>query len=68
MYVNGRPIHRLNDHWMAHTCPIIPETHDSFLDQGSPTVFANGKPIGRVGDAIACGSFIMSGSTNVFAG
>ncbi|HET8687555.1 MAG TPA: PAAR domain-containing protein, partial [Methanosarcina sp.] len=68
VFINGRPVHRVGDHWMPHTCPAIPQTHDSFLAAGSPTVFVNGKAVGRIGDAIACGSLIMTGSTNVFAG
>lgn len=68
VFINGRAAHRVGDHWMAHTCPIIPETHDSILAQGSSTVFVNGKPLGRIGDAVACGSFIRTGSPDVYAG
>lgn len=68
VFADGRPVHRVGDHWMSHTCPAIPETHDSILAIGSPTVFVNGKPVGRIGDAIACGSFIMTGSSTVFVG
>lgn len=35
---------------------------------GSATVFANGMPLGRVGDPVACGSSVAAGSPNVFAG
>jgi uncharacterized Zn-binding protein involved in type VI secretion len=31
-------------------------------------VFVNGKQLGRIGDPVACGSAIASGSGNVFAG
>lgn len=63
--VNGRPLHRVDDHWKPHTCDT---THDSTLGVGSSTVFANGKPVGRVGDRIRCGSFIKTGSSDVFVG
>jgi uncharacterized Zn-binding protein involved in type VI secretion len=35
---------------------------------GSSTVFVNGKPIGRVGDPVACGGLVAEGSPNVLAG
>ncbi len=66
VFINGRGAHRQGDHWAAHTCPTIPETHDSLLAGGSPTVFVNGKPLGRIGDAVACGSTLATGSGNVF--
>jgi uncharacterized Zn-binding protein involved in type VI secretion len=68
VFVNGIPIHRQGDGWAAHTCPSIPETHASALGAGSSTVFANGKQVGRVGDPVACGGVVASGSENVFAG
>jgi len=67
VFVNGIPIHRQSDHWASHTCPPIPETHDSVLASGSSTVFANGKQVGRIGDPVACGSAVAQGSSNVFA-
>lgn len=68
VYANGIAVHRQGDAWAAHTCPIIPETHASVLANGSATVFANGKPLGRIGDPVACGSSVAAGSANVFAG
>ena len=68
VYVNGTAVHRQGDAWAAHTCPSIPQTHASVLANGSPTVFANGKPLGRIGDPVACGSSVAAGSANVFAG
>jgi uncharacterized Zn-binding protein involved in type VI secretion len=68
VFVNGIAVHRQGDGWAPHTCPLIPETHGSSLGAGSSTVFANGKPVGRVGDPIACGSVVAAGSGNVFAG
>jgi uncharacterized Zn-binding protein involved in type VI secretion len=66
--VNGIPAHRQGDAWAAHTCPAIPETHASVLAAGSTTVRVNGKQLARVGDPVACGSSIATGSANVFAG
>lgn len=68
VYVNGIAVHRQGDAWAAHTCPSLPETHASVLAGGSATVFANGKPLGRIGDPVACGSSVAAGSANVFAG
>lgn len=60
--INGRPAHRVGDHWMMHS------GHFSFLAQGSPTVMTNGRPQGRVGDMIICTSRVMTGSPNVMVG
>ncbi|MDR3280933.1 MAG: PAAR domain-containing protein [Synergistaceae bacterium] len=65
VFVNGRGWHRQGDHWETHCCPPC---HDSTLASGSPTVFVNGKEAGRVGDPVACGSLVASGSPNVFCG
>ena len=68
VYANGIAVHRQGDGWAAHTCPSIPETHASALAAGGSTVYANGKQIGRIGDPVACGSAVASGSGDVFAG
>lgn len=68
VFANGIPVHRQDDAWAPHTCPPIPETHASRLAMGSFTVFVNGKPLGRVGDPVACGGVVAAGSPNVFAG
>ncbi|MCY1283156.1 PAAR motif protein [compost metagenome] len=68
VFANGIAVHRKGDSWEAHTCPAIPETHASVLAEGSSTVFANGKPLARIGDPVACGSSVATGSANVFAG
>lgn len=67
VFVNGIEVHRQGDHWVTH-CNAEPECHDSTLSSGSSKVFINGKQCGRVGDPVACGSAIASGSSNVFAG
>ena len=68
VFVNGIAVHRQGDAWAAHTCPAIPETHASILAAGSSSVYVNGKQVGRIGDPVACGSAVASGSPNVFAG
>ncbi|MBD9483906.1 PAAR domain-containing protein [Pseudomonas sp. PDM14] len=64
--INGIPAHRQGDAWPSHCDPN--SCHASTLAQGSGTVRVNGKPLGRVGDAVACGSTVAAGSPNVFAG
>lgn len=68
VFINAKGAHRVGDSWLPHTCPIIPETHDSTQATGSPTVFVNGRALARIGDFIACGSFNAQGSPNVFVG
>lgn len=68
VFVNGIAVHREGDAWASHTCPEIPETHASVLASGSSSVWINGKQCGRIGDPVACGSTVVGGSSNVFAG
>lgn len=66
VFVNGIAAHRAGDAWAVHCCG--PACHSSVLAAGSHTVFAEGQPIGRVGDPVACGSTVAEGSPDVFAG
>jgi uncharacterized Zn-binding protein involved in type VI secretion len=68
VFVNGIAVHRQGDAWASHTCPTIPETHASVLAAGSSSVYVNGRQIGRIGDPVACGSQVATGSPDVFAG
>lgn len=68
VFANNIPVHRQSDHWKVHCCPAIPECHDSFLAAGSSIVFANNLQVSRIGDPVACGSKVATGSPNVFAG
>ncbi|MCM5507132.1 PAAR domain-containing protein [Vibrio sp. SCSIO 43169] len=68
VFCNGIAVHRQGDGWAPHTCPSIPETHASVLANGSSSVFVNGKALGRIGDPVACGSSVATGSADVFAG
>lgn len=67
VYINGRPAHRQGDQWASHCCPNQ-GCHPSVLAMGSPTVYTNGKQQGRINDPVACGSKVMTGSSNVFVG
>lgn len=62
VFVNGIGAHRKNDTWAEHC------SHTSVLESGSPSVYVNGRALGRVGDPIACGSVVAEGSDNVFSG
>jgi len=53
-------------HYPTHCCGD--SCHDGAASAGSGTVFAENKPIHRIGDAISCGDVSASGSSNVFAG
>lgn len=64
--INGRGVHRQGDTWAEH-CDG-PSCHSGYLLQGSTSVYCNGLPVGRTGDPISCGSFVATGSDNVFCG
>jgi uncharacterized Zn-binding protein involved in type VI secretion len=69
VFVNGKPVHRLQDTGAAH-CP-----HGGTFQsiKGSSSVFVNGQPVTRLGDTTAClacgqAGTHTNGSPNVFAG
>ena len=68
VFADNIPVHRQSDGWAVHCCPPIPLCHCSVLAAGSRTVFANVLQLGRIGDPVACGSSVASGSGTVFAG
>jgi len=65
--VNGGGWHRLGDGWASHGCSKCPP-HGGSAASGSPTVFVNGRPACRIGDAVSCGSSMVQGSGDVFCG
>ena len=67
VFINGIAAHRLNDPWNTHCCPID-GCHAGNVSSGSGSVFINGKPATRIGDAISCGSLVAAGSPNVNIG
>ena len=71
VFVNSRGWHRQGDAWAVHCCTHTDTPHgchSSVLASGSGTVYVNGKQAGRIGDSVACGSSVATGSSNVFAG
>ena len=66
---NGIPTsgegHMNTPHLKPCPCPVCCCVHSAPLKKGSPNVFAEGIPIGRVGDP-TCTS-VAQGSPNVFA-
>lgn len=68
VFANSIPVHRNGDGWSSHCKTKKPfDCHGASLAGGSSTVFANGRRLGRVGDAVSCGGSAASGSNNVFA-
>lgn len=60
---------RVGDSYAAHACPAgHAPPHGRVLMSGSASVFINGRPAGRIGDAIDCGGTAADGSPNVFIG
>jgi uncharacterized Zn-binding protein involved in type VI secretion len=67
--INGLQAFRLHDSSTPHGIPrgsppsCVP--HVTKLSNGSPDVYVNGKPLGRIRDAFSCGIRVASGSNNV---
>ncbi len=66
--VDGKPVHTVGDGWASH-CSTVPKhpCHGSSAAGGSGTTYAEGKAVCRVGDPVACGSSMASGSSTTFA-
>lgn len=63
---NGNPISRLGDAWATH---CNDSCHSGVTTPPAPrTVFADGLPVGMVGDPLSCGDTSATGSVNVFIG
>lgn len=65
VFINKRGVHRVGDLWAPHCCEGC---HTGTTAAGSSSVFVNGQAASRIGDQISCGSVIMTGSANVYAG
>ena len=70
VYANTSRVLRPGDPLLPHTilvcCPPKCVGHPANVNAGSPNVFAEGKPVSRLGDSADRGSLIQ-GSRNVFA-
>ena len=63
--INGLNAFRVTDKDTPHGVPPFCVPHVTPLSKGSPNVFVNGLPLGRIGDAFSCGIQVASGSPNV---
>lgn len=70
VFSDGRGVVRKGDRYAVHCkpCGKNPACHDSFVTEGSSSVFVDGIPVARVGDPIACGSLCSTGSLNSLGG
>jgi uncharacterized Zn-binding protein involved in type VI secretion len=59
-FIEGVGVQVVGDAWAEHSDGK--SSHASILATGSPKTFLGGLPIGRVGDAIACGSLVATGA------
>ena len=62
---NGKGIVTVGDGYDKH---CKKSCHTGVLSSGSGSVKVNGKPVGRTGDDISCGSKVGEGSPNVRCG
>jgi len=70
VYINDILVARPGDPLVPHTIKkgIVCKTHYPFVNSGSRTVFAEGKPVARIGDWADNTGSMLQGSPNVFAG
>jgi uncharacterized Zn-binding protein involved in type VI secretion len=69
VFVNKRPLMRVGDSYIPHPCAVgHAPPHPRNLAKGSASVFVNGIPAGRKGDAINCGGEAQTASSNVYIG
>lgn len=68
VFINGRKVATLGDPAASDgLCPSVGGAHCSPSTlTGSASVFAEGKPVHRVGDSRNCGAVTSEGSPNVF--
>ena len=70
VFANGIPVscqgHKNTPHLLPCPCPRCCCVHVAVLKRGSSSVFAEGIPVGRVGDPTC--TAVAQGSPNVFAG
>jgi uncharacterized Zn-binding protein involved in type VI secretion len=73
VFINGRRVLRPGDRLLPHTILVCTADgcyctgHPAKVNMGSRQVFAEGRPVARIGDSADRGRMIQ-GSPNVFAG
>lgn len=65
--INGLGTGRVTDLYASHGC-IVHGAHQDSINNGSGTVFINGLPAARIGDAVSIGGEVAQGSPNVIIG
>lgn len=68
VYVNGKPMHCHSHSYEVHCCTCGEDhgCHGAVLSGGASRSYAEGLPIGRIGDSVSCGGVAATGSPNVF--
>jgi uncharacterized Zn-binding protein involved in type VI secretion len=66
--VENKMVYCVGHSTFPHGVPPFCIPHVTVLTNGSSKVFVEGKQVGRVGDAHACGVIITSGSSKVMLG
>lgn len=67
VFAEGTGVVRVGDAVQVHNVPGC-TPHAPPLAVGSGTVFANGQPVGRLGDTYGGGEKLLTGAPTVFAG
>ncbi len=62
VYADGIGLARVGDDLMPHDKPKNP-VHPRKISSGSSTVFIDGKPAVRTGDAVDCGGVLIGGGS-----
>lgn len=60
--VNSLDVHCVSHEIREHGSPSPSPTHQRFLAEGSPDTTVNSLAVGRIGDPVDCGGFIITGS------
>ena len=67
VFVNSIKCGRQSDSYVPHG-GLVHAPHGGVIASGDPTVYVNGRQIGRIGDPVSCGGSVAVGSGNVFSG
>jgi uncharacterized Zn-binding protein involved in type VI secretion len=67
VFVEGQPAGRLGDIYASHSCEDH-GGHNDYVETASATVFVNGIPKARRGDAVSMGSSAVGAAATVFTG